>query len=152
MLLKLVQPVSVLAVVLVGLIAGLLVGTAIEQKTLLVLDPAPWTIARHSTDAVFSRVLPWWWNTTLVLLFFAAYLNRGVPRWMFLTAGLLLLAGIVVTLAIEVPMNKQVGAWDAHALPANFLAIRDRWLRFHVVRTVLGSVGFVFAVVGLAWR
>ena len=152
MLLKMETPVSVLAVVLVGLIAGLLVGTAIEQKTLLVLDPAPWTIARHSTDAVFSRVLPWWWNSTLVMLFLAAYLNRGGARWMFLVGGLLLLAGIVVTVAIEVPMNKQVVTWDPQALPANFLEIRDRWLRFHVVRTALGVVGFVFAAVGLARR
>ncbi len=143
------KPVSLLAVILVGLIAGLLVGTAIEQKTLTVLDPAAWTIARHSTDAVFSRVLPWWWNSTLLLLFFAAYLNRGAARGMFLVAGLLLLAGIVVTVAIEVPMNKQVVTWDPRALPGNFLEIRKRWLRFHVVRTVLGAVGFVFAVLGL---
>ena len=149
---RLVTPVSVLAVVLVGLIAGLLVGTAIEQKTLEVLDGPAWITARHSTDAVFSRLLPWWWNSTLLLLFFAAYLNRGAARWMFLVGGLLLLAGIVVTVAIEVPMNKQVVTWDAQALPANFVAIRDRWLRFHVVRTVLGAVGFVFAVCGLVRR
>ena len=152
MLLKLVTPVSVLAVVLVGLIAGLLVGTAIEQKTLNVLDGPAWITARHSTDAVFSRVLPWWWNSTLVMLFLAAYLNRGGARWMFLVGGLLLLAGIVVTVAIEVPMNKQVAGWDAGAMPAGWVAIRDRWLRFHVVRTVLGAVGFCFAVCGLGWR
>ena len=69
MSLKLVKTCFGAAVVLVGLIAGLLVGTAIEQRTLEVLDPAPWTIARHSTDAVFRRVLPWWWNSTLLLLF-----------------------------------------------------------------------------------
>ncbi len=142
--------VSVLAVVLVGLIAGLLVGTAIEQKTLLVLNPAAWTIARHSTDAVFSRLLPWWWNSTLILLFVAAYLNRGAARWMFLASGLLLLAGIVVTVAIEVPINKQVVTWDPQALPENFVAIHERWLQFHVVRTVMGAVGFVCAAVGLA--
>lgn len=42
-----------------GLIAGLLIGTAIEQKTLEALDAGAWVSARHSTDAVFSRVLPW---------------------------------------------------------------------------------------------
>ena len=57
--------------------------------------------------------------------------------------GLLLLAGIVVTVAVEVPMNKQVVTW---------VAVRDRWWWFHVVRTVLGVVGFVFAVCGLGWR
>ncbi len=152
MLLTLVKPVSVLAVVLVGLIAGLLVGTAIEQKTLEVLDGPAWITARHSTDAVFSRVLPWWWNSTLLLLFFAAYLNRGGARWMFLVGGLLLLAGIVVTLVVEVPINKQVAAWQVGAMPAEWAALRDRWWRFHVVRSGMGVVGFVFAVCGLGWR
>lgn len=143
------MPVSVAAVLLVGLMAGLLVGTAIEQKTLEVLDADAWITARHSTDAVFSRVLPWWWNGSLVLLFWAAYLRMGVGRWLFLAAGLLLLAGIVVTLAIEVPMNKQVVLWHPGAMPAEWAAVRGRWLRFHVVRTVLGVMAFGCAVVGL---
>lgn len=152
MLLTLVGVVSVVAVILVGLIAGLLVGTAIEQKTLEVLDGPAWIKARHSTDAVFRRVLPWWWNSTLLMLFLAAYLNRGGARGMFLVGGLLLLAGIVVTLAIEVPMNKQVAGWEAGAMPAGWMAVRDRWWRFHVVRSVLGAMGFACAVCGLAWR
>lgn len=41
------------------------------------------------------------------LLFFAAYLLAANGRWMFLAAGLLLLAGIVVTLVVEVPTNKR---------------------------------------------
>ena len=45
-------PVSAEAVLLDELMAGLLVGTATEQKTLEVLDAR--VTARHSTDAVFS--------------------------------------------------------------------------------------------------
>ena len=149
MLGSLTVPVSVAAVVLVGLIAGLLVGTAIEQKTLEVLDADAWITARHSTDAVFSRVLPWWWNGSLLLLFFAAYLHYGMGRWMFVGSGLLLLAGIVVTLVIEVPINKQVVAWRAGAMPAGGGALRDRWWRFHAVRSGMGVGAFLFAVLGL---
>ena len=125
MLRSVTEPVSILAVVLVELMAGLLVGTAIEQKTLEVLAAGPWITARHGPDAVFSRVLPWWWN------------------------GLLLLAGIVVTVAVEVPMNKQVVQWQPGAMPAEWMAVRDRWLRFHAVRTVLGVLSFGCAVGGL---
>ena len=129
------SPVSFLAVVFAGLIGGLLLGTAIEQHTLRVLDGRAWLTARHSTDAVFSRLLPWVWNTTLLLLLFAGYLNRGEARWLFLAAAVLLLAGIVVTLAIEVPMNKLIAVWDAEAVPAQWASVRDRWLKFHNVRT-----------------
>lgn len=54
-----------------------------------------------------AGVLLWWWNGALLLVF-AAYLRVGEGRWMFLGAGLLLLAGIVVTLVVEVPINMQV--------------------------------------------
>lgn len=52
-----------------------------EQKTLEVLDGDAWVTARHSTDAMFRRVLPWWWNGSLPLLFFAAHLRAGTGRW-----------------------------------------------------------------------
>jgi len=85
--------VSLLAVLLVGLIAGLLVGTAIDHHRLRVLDAAAWTLARQSIDAVFSKLLPWWWNITLLLLLFAAYLNQGRTLWLFLSAGVIAKGG-----------------------------------------------------------
>ncbi|HLI75802.1 MAG TPA: DUF1772 domain-containing protein [Acidobacteriaceae bacterium] len=142
----LVAPVSFVAVVLMGLIAGLLVGTAMEQHTLRSLSGSAWITARHSIDALFSRVMPWVWNLTLVVLFLAAAANGGRARWLFLTSGLILLLAIVVTVAVEVPMNKQIAAWDAGAVPANWAAIRDRWLQFHTLRTVAGGVAFACAV------
>ncbi len=148
MLAKCTNPVSFLAVVFAGVIGGLLLGTAIEQHTLRVLDGRAWLTARHSTDAVFSRLLPWVWNTTLLLLLFAAYLNRGEARWLFAAAALLLLLGIAVTLVVEVPMNKQIAVWDAGAVPAEWASVRDRWLKFHNVRTGAGVVAFVCATLG----
>ena len=148
----LVHPVSFAAVLLAGLIGGLLLGTAIEQHTLKVLSGSAWITARHSTDAVFSKLLPWLWNATLLLLFTAAYLNRGNARWLFLGGALLLLLGIVVTLVIEVPMNKQIAVWDEAVVPPQWAAIRDRWLRFHNVRTAAGVCAFVSALSGFATR
>ncbi len=113
------------------------------------LEADAWVTARHSTDAVFSRVLPPWWNGSLLLLFFAAYLHAGTGRWMFVGSGLLLLAGIVVTLVIEVPINQQVVVWQAGAMPAGWRALRDRWWRFHAVRSGMGVGAFLFAGFGV---
>ncbi len=82
-------------------------------------------------------------------LFFAGYLHRGQARWMFVAAGVLLLLGIVVTLVIEVPMNKQIASWDAGAVPAGWAEVRERWLAFHNVRTGMGIGALVCALVGL---
>jgi len=143
-------PISLLAVLLVGLIAGLLVGTAIDHHRLTVLDSVSWTAARQSIDGVFSKLLPWWWNITLILLFCAAYLNRVHTRWLFLTSGLMLLFGIVITVIIEVPLNQQIASWTPATIPANWMELRDRWLAFHNVRTAAGVVAFACALLGIA--
>lgn len=84
----------------VEMVTGMSVGVCDAGKS----DEADaWVTAWHSTDAVFSRGLPWRWNGSLLL-----FLRRICGRWMFLVAGLLLLAGTVVTLVVEVPINKQV--------------------------------------------
>jgi uncharacterized membrane protein len=138
-----------LAVFLSGTIGGLLFGTAIEQQQLTVLAGPAWVQARHSIDAVFSRLLPHVWNGALILLFVSAYMAHAASRWCFLTAGLLLLVGIVVTLVIEVPINKQIASWTADNMAANWIELRAKWVRFHWVRTVMGMAAFAFAVAAI---
>lgn len=139
---------SVVAVLFSRLIAGLLVGTAMEQSRLSVLPAESWLASRHSIDALFSRAMPWFWNTTLLLLLAAAALNRGTPPWLFGTAALLLLIGIVLTVRIEVPINKAVALWTPSTLPADWAEVRTRWLQFHTIRTWLGCGSFVAALWG----
>ena len=141
-----------LAVLMAGLVAGLLFGTVLEHEQLKVLPAKPWVLARQSIDAVFSRLMPWLWNTTLLLLAAAAYLTHGHARWLFAAAALILLAGIVVTLIIEVPLNKQIALWTQETIAPEWASVRDRWVRFHAVRTVAGVVAFVCALAGLVER
>ncbi len=68
---------------------------------------------------------------------------------MFVAAGALLLLGIVVTIVVEGPMNKQIASWDASAVLAQWAEVRDRWLRFHNARTGMGIGAFVCALVGM---
>jgi uncharacterized membrane protein len=137
------------AVLLAGIIAGLLFGTAIEQQRLSALDAAGWVIARHIIDAVFGKLLPWVWNSTLLLLFASAYVTHGSGRAPFVIAGVLLLLGIAVTLIFEVPINKQIAAWTPTTMPPNWSSLRDRWVRFHWVRTLAGMAAFACALVPL---
>jgi uncharacterized membrane protein len=143
------QVVLYLAIFLAGIIAGLLFGTAIEQQQLSALDAQGWVTARQSIDAVFSKLLPWIWNITLLLLFASAYLTHGINRALFMVSGLLLLAGIVVTLVFEVPINKQIAVWTPSTMPPNWTSLRDRWVRFHWLRTVAGILAFVCALIPL---
>lgn len=69
-----------------------------------------------------------------------------VAGWWAL-AGLLLMVGVlVVTLAVEVPIDNKIKTWTETSLPADWKDIRSRWADFHTLRTFL-SLGAVAAAV-----
>ena len=123
-----------------------------DHARLTVLNAAAWTDARHSIDEIFGKLLPWWWNSTLILLFCAAYLNQGPARWLFFVSALLLIFGIAVTLIVEVPINKRIASWTSTTIPPNWMELRDRWLKFHNVRSGAGLLAFACALLGIASR
>jgi len=141
--------VPILAVVLVGLIAGLMIGTGMDQYTHRQLAMTPWVIEHQVMDALFRRVLPSWWNLTALMLIASALLTRGTSRGLFAVAAILMLLALVVTVRIEVPMNRAIALWNSAAPPGNWAAVRDRWLMFHLVRTCCGTVAFLCAQAGL---
>jgi uncharacterized membrane protein len=79
---------------------------------------------------------------TLALLWRAL----AAAAWWWLLAGLVLMvAALVVTLAVEVPIDNQLKTWTAAALPADWRSIQARWQLFHTIRTFL-SIAAVVAV------
>ena len=67
----------------------------------------------------------------------------------FLSAGLLLLFGIVITIVVEVPINKAIASWTPTTVPGNWMELRERWLAFHTVRSGAGVVAFLCALLGV---
>ncbi len=78
---------------------------------------------------------------TLVLLW-----PRRTAAFWWLAAGLVLMvAALVITLAVEVPIDNRIETWTAATLPGDWRSIRARWERFHTIRTFL-SIAAVAAV------
>ena len=78
----------------------------------------------------------------------------GRDRLPWIVAGAVLYgATIVITAAVNVPLNKQLRAagdvTDGSA-PAVRAAFHDRWTRFNTARTVLGTAAVVALTVALA--
>ena len=69
--------------------------------------------------------------------------------WLALAGLLLMVAVLVVTLSVEVPIDNRINGWSATTLPRDWQHIRARWAAFHTLRTFL-SVGAVAAAVGAA--
>ncbi len=120
-----------LAVVLVGMMAGLMFGTGMDQYTHRLLDARAWVTEHQVMDVLFRRVLPPLWNVTMISLAVAAVLSHGNARWLFALAAGIFLVSLIVTVTVEVPMNRVIALWNPQAAPTNWEHIRDRWLSFH---------------------
>jgi hypothetical protein len=48
---------------------------------------------------------------------------------------------MIVTLAVNVPIDRQIQSWTTATLPPDWNAIRDRWEYYHGLRTVVSLVG-----------
>ena len=82
--------------------------------------------------------------------------GRQTRANLFASAALVLMAiALVITLVVNVPIDRQIQAWTTDALPSDWRAIRDRWEFYHGLRTVvsLGALTCLFAsTLSTAWR
>ena len=63
--------------------------------------------------------------------------------------GLLcLVATVIVTVAVEVPIVERFRGWTLATLPADWPELRDRWVRFHPLRIGGGLAGLAFLLAG----
>jgi uncharacterized membrane protein len=81
--------------------------------------------------------------TVVVLMF-----RRGATgaAWLALAGLLALIAVIIVTVAVEVPIDNRVTTWTSATLPADWQEIRSRWANAHTLRTFLSLAGLATAV------
>jgi hypothetical protein len=58
-----------------------------------------------------------------------------------------MIVALMVTLAIEVPIDRMIKVWTVPTLPAGWESIRDRWQFYHTVRTFvsIAAVSLVLA-------
>ena len=141
--------ICVTAVLLTGLLAGLMLGTAMDQYAAHLLSASAWITGHQITDAFFRRVLPTFFNLTLLTLIAATFAARGSGRWLFGLATVLLILSLLLTLRVEVPMNRQIALWKPAAPPPDWSEVRDNWLSSHFLRTASAVAAFLFATLGL---
>jgi uncharacterized membrane protein len=104
-------------------------------------------------DLVAARVMPILGNAAILFVALATFLARSVPVAFELSlAGLVLVVSdMTVTLSCNVPLNRKVQSWEAHAPPAEWKQVRDRWERFHSIRTLLIVLGFALFAAGVVF-
>jgi uncharacterized membrane protein len=84
---------------------------------------------------------------TLVLLWQG---GRQAPFWWLAAGFLLMVAALVITLAVEVPIDNRIEVWTAATLPGDWRSIQSRWELWHTVRTFLSIAAVVAATISIA--
>jgi uncharacterized membrane protein len=84
---------------------------------------------------------------SILAVLFLSY--HAQPRIFYLNAIALalFLIALLVTVLIEVPIVEKIITWTVSTLPANWQRLRDRWVKFHLIRVVVGLVSFVLLLI-----
>jgi uncharacterized membrane protein len=122
---------------------------AIANQAARKLPEKSWTLRFQVEDKLFTKTMPFFIVPPLLGLIWVAVFTASTQRGLFSLAVALEVIVIVITMAFEIPINTQVQSWTAGSAPSTWEAVRDRWLRFHWLRTVVGAASFACSAIAL---
>ena len=88
----------------------------------------------------------------MLLLLISSWKVRTVYFYCILAALILFIMALIITLAVEVPIDNQIRTWTATTTPADWQDIRDRWERYHTIRTFLSLTSVSFFIIAIINR
>src|SRR6185369_1076920 len=137
-----------ISILLFALVMGVFWGTwfSLSRTMETVTPPTFLEIGKQFINNLafpMSVLMPLTILSTLPVLFFSP--RGSVAFYSTLVALLLMIGALVITLAIEVPIDNMINVWTVETLPADWMALREKWEFYHVVRTFasLGAFGYL---------
>jgi uncharacterized membrane protein len=145
-----------ISMVLVSLVTGVFWGTWFSlSRSIASITPTTFLEVGHTMitnlGGPMSVLMPAA-CISLALVMVLLYRRRYRTGFWFTTMALaLLLVALAITLTVNVPIDDQIRGWTVEMLPADWMAIRDRWEFYHGLRTVtsIAALGCLFA--GALW-
>jgi uncharacterized membrane protein len=141
--------VTAISVILSGLIAGQMLAIALANHAARELPEGAWTLRFQVENKLFTKTMPPSLLLPLLGMTCSAFLTLSMQRVMFSAASALEVIVLAITVTVNIPINTQVQLWQAGSAPPVWMTIRDRWLRYHWIRTAVGVCSFVCAAIGL---
>jgi uncharacterized membrane protein len=138
-------------ILLFALVTGVFWGTWFSlSRSIASITPAAFLEIGHimirNLGGPMSVLLPASLASSLVLLILLFRRGRVSAFALALAALLLMVAALVVTLTVNVPIDDQINQWTVTTLPVDWTATRDRWEFFHGIRTLASVVALACAV------
>jgi uncharacterized membrane protein len=85
----------------------------------------------------------------LLTLFIRSWKTKSIYFYCIFITLLLFIIALIITVAVEVPMDNQIKTWSAATRPFNWQYIRNRWEHYHTIRTFVSLSGMVFFLVAI---
>ena len=101
----------------------------------------------HNLGAPMALLLPLALLSALITLALLWPRGRGMAFWWMAAGFLFMAAALVITLAVEVPIDNQIQTWTAATLPAAWRSIQSRWELWHTIRTFTSIAAVVAATI-----
>ena len=145
-----------ISMVLVSLVTGVFWGTWFSlSRSIASITPATFLEVGHTMitnlGGPMSVLMPAACVSLALVMVLLYRRGRGTGFWLTTMALVLMLVAMAITLTVNVPIDGQIRGWTVDTLPADWMAIRDRWEFYHGLRTVISIVALGCLFAGALW-
>ena len=144
--------VMIAAVVVIGVLAGLYIGTGLAQHSNLGVAYQPWVIRQQAEVGLFKDFMPQLGWAAVLLPALAAIVATSSQRWYFVAGSVLILGTIVSTSFGELPLNRMILSWNPDVVTTGWEGMRAAWMKAHWTKTAMSLIAFVAVTTGIARR
>ncbi len=155
---RVIQFIFPLSVILTGLLAGIHFANIIGYLPALSQVEAEHMIPFwKKVDEYFSKRMPAFGITLLICLLIEILLiwneTRSTFFWLVLSAFVLVIADLVITVKINTPANEILRAWQGGSIPQNFESVRAQMVAAFYGRAFASILSFILMVLGyISWQ
>jgi uncharacterized membrane protein len=92
---------------------------------------------------------------TLLMMLLAIWQSRRVNKssfYLYALSFLFMVVTLIITVAVEVPVDNQIKTWTVTTVPANWKSLRHTWDEFHTIRTFTAIASLSFFGWGMIKR
>lgn len=141
-----------ISILLSALVTGVFWGTWLGlSRSMAALTPETFLAVGHAMignlGTVMAFLMPAALLATLPVLYML-YRRRSGAFYPVLAGWVLFVVALLVTLIVEVPIDRQIETWTLTTLPANWQALRDRWEWFHALRSWVSVASLALLIAG----
>jgi uncharacterized membrane protein len=140
------------AIVLLALVMGVFWGTWFTlTRSLEAFSPAEFIHIGKTIIANVKTPMQILMPMTLIVVAACCWLapdKRSASFYFQLSALLLAIVALIITVGVEVPIDNQIKTWTAETVPLNWMKLRARWNTFHALRTFVSIFALVCMTVG----